>query len=92
MIDAKTTKALQLIGAGVLAAGMASAAPTNAHAAKEDSEKCYGIAKAGQNDCGTSAHGCSGHAKTDGAGDEWIYVPKGTCEKIVNGALEPKKE
>jgi uncharacterized membrane protein len=51
-------------------------------AAAQDKEKCYGIAKAGQNDCGTARHSCAGKAAKDNAPDEWKYVPKGTCEKI----------
>ena len=54
-------------------------------------EKCYGIAKAGKNDCGTGKHGCAGQAKADG-GDEWVYVPKGTCEKIVGGSIVASKK
>lgn len=53
-------------------------------------EKCYGIAKTGQNDCGTAKHSCSGQAKTDNAADEWKYVPKGECEKL-GGSLTEKK-
>jgi uncharacterized membrane protein len=53
---------------------------------KGDMEKCSGIGKAGKNDCGTSKHACAGMAKTDG-GDEWVYVPKGTCDKIANGKV-----
>ncbi len=53
-------------------------------------EKCYGVAKAGKNDCGTSKHSCAGQAKADGAGDEWIKVPKGTCERLVGGSLAAK--
>jgi uncharacterized membrane protein len=64
--------------AGVLALGVAQAA--NAEDAK--TEKCYGIAKAGQNDCGTARHSCAGKATKDNAPDEWKYVPKGTCEKV----------
>jgi uncharacterized membrane protein len=78
--------------ASLLAIGL-SAAGSNAMA-KEDHanmEKCAGIAKAGKNDCGTSKHGCAGQAKTDG-GDEWVYVPKGACEKIVGGTLVTSKK
>lgn len=45
-------------------------------------EKCYGIAKAGQNDCGTAKHTCAGKATKDNAPDDWKYVAKGTCEKL----------
>jgi len=75
--------------AGVLAlAGSAQAGPQH-HEADPANEKCYGIAKAGQNDCGTALHGCGGLAKTDNAADEWKYVPKGTCEK-AGGSTQPR--
>lgn len=44
-------------------------------------EECFGIAKAGKNDCGTKAHACAGQATTNNDPSEWIYVPKGTCLK-----------
>ena len=50
-------------------------------------EKCYGIVAKGHNDCATSAHSCAGQAKTDNASDEWIYLPKGHCERIAGGKL-----
>ncbi len=72
--------------AGLLAAGAADAcAQDKADAARE---KCYGIAKAGQNDCGTARHTCAGKATRDRQPDDWKYVPKGTCEK-VGGSLAP---
>jgi uncharacterized membrane protein len=74
--------------ATLLAMGLTSAG-THALAAKGDMEKCAGIAKAGKNDCGTSKHSCAGQAKSDG-GEEWVYVPKGTCEKIVGGTVVAK--
>ncbi|HWR86924.1 MAG TPA: DUF2282 domain-containing protein [Acidiferrobacterales bacterium] len=52
-----------------------------------EQERCYGIAKAGKNDCATSSSGCSGSAKQDNLKDAWIYVPKGTCQKVAGGAL-----
>lgn len=51
-------------------------------------EKCYGIAKAGQNDCGTAAHTCAGKARASNAPDDWKYVPKGTCEQ-AGGKTQP---
>jgi uncharacterized membrane protein len=76
--------------ATLLAAGL-TAAGTSSFAAKNDMEKCAGIAKAGKNDCGTSKHSCAGQAKADG-GEEWVYVPKGTCEKIVGGTVVASKK
>ena len=54
-------------------------------------EKCYGVVKKAQNDCASAAHSCSGEAKADGDKGEWMWVPKGTCEKIVGGSLEAGK-
>jgi uncharacterized membrane protein len=70
---------------GLLAVGMSG----NALAAKKDMEKCAGIAKAGMNDCGTAKHSCAGQSTVSGAADEWVYVAKGTCEK-VGGTLVMK--
>jgi uncharacterized membrane protein len=72
--------------ASVCAAQASAAGQTDAQAGNQ--EKCYGVAKAGQNDCGTATHGCAGMAKTDQDAGEWIYVPKGTCEK-AGGKLNP---
>jgi uncharacterized membrane protein len=56
------------------------------------SEKCFGVAKAGRNDCQTKHSSCAGTAKKDAQADAWLYVGKGTCEKIVGGSLaEPTK-
>ena len=48
-----------------------------------DKEKCYGIAKAGRNDCASAdgSHSCAGQAKADNGPNEWKYVAKGTCTK-----------
>lgn len=54
-------------------------------------EKCYGIAEAGQNDCATKTSSCAGTSKVDNQGDAFIAVPKGLCEKITGGSLEPKE-
>ena len=51
-------------------------------------EKCYGVAKAGKNDCAGPGHVCAGLAKTDGNPDEYVKLPKGTCERIVGGVLK----
>jgi uncharacterized membrane protein len=51
-------------------------------------EKCYGVAKAGKNDCQTAASSCAGTSKKDGQPDAWIAVPRGTCEKIVGGMVK----
>ena len=72
--------------AGLLALGIAQSAPAQDN--RPEKEKCYGIVKAGQNDCGTATHTCAGKSKKDKSRDEWKYVAKGTCEQ-VGGSLKP---
>ena len=52
-------------------------------------EKCYGIVKAGMNDCQTSQSSCAGSAKKDSQGDAFLFLPKGICEKIVGSSHKP---
>ena len=52
-------------------------------------EKCYGIAKAGKNECASAKHACAGQSTKDRAANEWIKLPKGTCERIVGASLAP---
>ena len=59
-------------------------------AGKKKMEKCYGIVKAGQNDCQTSNSACAGTAEVDNKPTAFIVLPKGSCEKIVGGSLKPK--
>ena len=53
-------------------------------------EKCFGVAKAGKNDCAGAAHACAGQSTKDASPTEWILVPKGTCERLVGGKLAEK--
>jgi uncharacterized membrane protein len=54
-------------------------------------EKCYGIAKAGKNDCAsTGNNSCGGSSKLSGDPKAWLYVPEGYCERIVGGSKTPK--
>ncbi len=82
------------IVAGALAA---SAAFATAGVQAPETEKCYGVSKAGKNDCaagpGTT---CAGTSKVDYQGNAWTLVPKGTCEKMKlpgdrTGSLQPLK-
>lgn len=65
-------------------------AVSQAEAGKGNNEKCYGVSKAGTNDCGTAHHSCAGQSAADNASDEWVYVPKGLCAKLTGGSLESK--
>jgi uncharacterized membrane protein len=71
--------------ASVLSLGLLG--PVTAHAA--DKEKCFGVAKAGQNDCANSAglHSCAGQSAKDNDAADWKYVATGTC-KSMSGMTE----
>ena len=69
--------------------GGAQAGP--APAPKFEHEKCYGVAKAGKNDCETMNSSCAGTARRSGQGDAWVYLPKGSCDKVVGGSPKPKQ-
>jgi uncharacterized membrane protein len=60
---------------------------STALAADDGKEQCAGIAKAGKNDCATSTNACHGHVTSDGNAEAWIYVPAGTCDRIVGGRV-----
>ena len=78
----------------ILAAAVSSlfALTTTAFAADAgNSEKCYGVAKAGKNDCAGGAHACAGQSSKNNSPKEFIKLPKGTCERIVGGSLTAGK-
>ena len=54
------------------------------------SEKCYGVNKAGGNDCQTNNSSCAGTARRDRQADAWIYVPTGVCGKISGGTVKAR--
>ncbi len=76
--------------AGVLALGfLAVGTPSMADGKmKMEGEKCYGIAKAGMNDCKSGMHGCNGKSTKDGDKASFIVVPHGTCDKIAGGSTK----
>jgi hypothetical protein len=83
----KKTALTALLGAVTL---VALAAPVHAEDAK--TEKCYGVAKAGKNDCANGAHSCAGHgAAKDAAANEWVKVPAGLCAKLAGGSTTAGK-
>jgi uncharacterized membrane protein len=73
--------------ASVMALGLAG------QAAAQEKEKCYGIAKAGQNDCANLAgtHTCAGQSKVDHDPGEWKYVAKGTCKDMKGMTADEAK-
>src|SRR5258708_17247563 len=80
---------------GLLAAVMAAAihvgAQVNVPKPSYPYEKCYGIAKAGENDCFGQGNSCGSTSKKEHDPQSWIYVPVGTCKKIVGGKLSPAR-
>jgi uncharacterized membrane protein len=79
----KTMTALTLASAVAAALTIAATSPS---LAQDKKEKCYGVSKAGQNDCQTANSSCAGTAKKDAQKDAWIYVPAGLCGKIVGSS------
>jgi uncharacterized membrane protein len=70
--------------------GIAAASAGPATAPSYEFEKCFGVAAGGQNDCQTATNSCAGSVAAGGQGDAWVFVPKGICQKIDGGSLEPK--
>ena len=86
-------KTMNLLLTAALAGAMTAGSVAAVQAAdKADMEKCYGIAKAGKNDCANAngTHSCAGHATTDNDGGDWVNVKKGECVGM-KGSLEPVK-
>jgi uncharacterized membrane protein len=52
-------------------------------------EKCYGVSKAGGNDCQTATASCAGSSTKDGDKAAFVALPKGTCERLASGSLNP---
>lgn len=88
MIATRSLIGSALAAITTIAAGAAFAGP--ASQPEYSFEKCYGVVKAGQNDCQTATHSCAGTSTADNQSDAWIYVPAGTCAKLASGSTEPK--
>ena len=83
----------RLIVSSALASALALGLISQVAAQDKGKEKCFGIAKAGQNDCAnlSGSHSCAGQSKVDAGADEWKYVAKGTC-KDMKGMTEAEAE
>ena len=88
----KTTKKLLVTSALSLALIGASQVMFEDVQAAGEVEKCYGIAKAGQNDCASTdgSHNCSGQSVKDAQAGDWIALPQGICDRIVGGTTVAK--
>jgi uncharacterized membrane protein len=86
-----TQATIQTAVAGLLALGFAATLAAQPVPQKDGTEKCYGVAKGGQNDCGTAKHACAAQgAKVDNDPMEWKYVAKGTCVSMGGKPAAPK--
>jgi len=74
----------------LLTLGAAAFATPTLAADKVEMEKCYGVVKAGKNDCAGAAHACAGQSKVDSGGKEFVELPKGTCARLAGGSLTAK--
>jgi uncharacterized membrane protein len=86
--------AIKLISSAGLLAAVAAAslhveAQVNVSRPSYPYEKCYGVCKAGENDCFGVGNSCGHTSKKDRDPEAWIYVPKGTAEKIAGARLSP---
>jgi uncharacterized membrane protein len=80
--------ALGMSGTGNLAAAEDAMKMAGPGKMPKGAEKCYGIARAGMNDCAgkNAPHACAGQATQDRASYDFVYVPSGTCQKIAGGS------
>ncbi|MEO8017981.1 MAG: DUF2282 domain-containing protein [Pseudomonadota bacterium] len=81
-MNTKTTLITAALGS-LLAFGAVTASAAD----DASTEKCYGVAKAGKNDCAGAKHACAGQGSKSGDANEWVKVPKGTCERLVGGSV-----
>ena len=84
----KTIALSTIFGAAALAAAGTSVAADQAKSMdKAATEHCYGIAKAGKNDCASAAHSCAGQSTTDMDKTSFVSLPAGVCAKLAGGSL-----
>ncbi|MDX1923076.1 MAG: DUF2282 domain-containing protein [Alphaproteobacteria bacterium] len=84
----KKTLVAAAVLAGLMAANLSHAEEMGGKSPER--EKCYGVAKAGKNDCASKdgKNSCAGSAKKDADPNVWIYLPKGACDKIAGASKE----
>lgn len=75
-----STAVTSLLAVGALA--------MSTQASAQEMEKCYGVVKAGANDCAGPGHTCQGQAATDASAEEFILLPAGTCDRISGGEVK----
>ncbi|MFM5895833.1 MAG: DUF2282 domain-containing protein [Novosphingobium sp.] len=88
-------KATSVLAAIAIAAASTTALANGAPTGQPAMEKCFGVAKAGKNDCKAGAGtSCAGTSTRDYQGNAWKLVKAGTCLSIRtphgHGTLEPQ--
>lgn len=84
------------INAGVILAvagamlGAVAASLRHGDESTVERERCYGIARAGANDCANAVHSCAKQAAADADKREWIAVPRGTCRRLAGGSMDER--
>jgi uncharacterized membrane protein len=87
-ISLKTATLSALLGAAALGiAGAAAAAGSDKAMDKPAMEKCYGVNKAGKNDCASGDHSCAGQATKSMDKTAFVELPAGVCAKLGGGSL-----
>lgn len=86
----RSTKMITAAVLALTAGGMVASANSVAADKTTEMEKCFGVAKAGRNDCATATSSCAGTSTQDRQRDAYIAIPKGTCSKIAGGTLSAK--
>ena len=82
------TKKAAVISTAVTSVLALGALALSTQASAQEMEKCYGVVKAGKNDCAGPGHTCQGQATEDGHPDEYLLLPAGTCDRLVGGVVK----
>jgi len=78
----------KLLVSSAMLAFLTLASSQSAIADDAATEKCYGLVKAGMNDCATAVASCAGSSTKDKQADAYVFMPKGLCDKLVGGSLK----
>ena len=84
--DALNAGVILAVAGGML--GAVAMSLRHGPAAQVERERCYGISRAGANDCANAVHSCARQSTTGSDMREWVYVPRGTCLRIAGGRLD----
>ena len=83
----KTATLAAMFGAMAMAVATTGTAADKPMADKPAMEKCFGVAKAGKNDCAAGTHSCAGQATKDMDKSSFVELPAGVCGKLAGGSL-----